>query len=303
MKLLITPALSLNEEEKRILREKHEVFFLDTELVPVSELNLDFSLGDIEGIVCNHFFLYNDIVLLPKLKVIQLTSVGLDRIPLKRIKERNISVYNAGSVYAIPMAEWAVCKILEMYKCSGFFYDRQKQHIWEKNRQIRELNNTTAVIVGCGNVGRKIAERLKPFGVTIIGVDIIDTVSGSFDKWYHISEIEKALCLADTIILTLPLTEQTRHIMDDQKLSAIREGATLINVSRGAVIDQIALEKHLKSGHLGGAALDVFETEPLPESCGLWSMDNVIITPHNSFVGNGNRERLFSLICNNLSAR
>lgn len=120
-----------------------------------------------------------------------------------------------------------------------------------------------------------------------------------FDKIYPISELRAAASEGDIIIFCLPLTKETEHIADGEIFSAMKDGTVIVNISRGGIIDTEALISELKSGRLR-AALDVFEQEPLPADSELWALPNVVITPHNSFVGEGNRERLFALITENL---
>ncbi len=301
MKLLITPAIRLNERQRQILEKKHELFFLEDERIPITEQKIDFIPQEIEGIVCNFFFMYNSCDALPNLKFIQLTSVGLDRVPLEKIKKRGIMLHSAGSVYAVPMAEWAVGKVLEIYKFSNFFRERQKEKKWEKNRDIKELAGNTALILGFGNVGKNIAKRLKAFGVNIWAVDVQTDKSGLSDLYYDISALEDIVGNADVIFVTLPLTDETFHIIGKKIISRMKEDVVLINVARGAVIEETALIQALKDGRFLGVALDVFEREPLEEMSELWNYDRVILTPHNSFVGNGNDNRIFSLLETNLN--
>lgn len=280
--------------------QKNKLFFLEDERIPLSQQKLDFDPAVIEGIVCNFFFLHNSVEALPNLRFVQVTSAGLDRIPVKELAARRTKVFNAGATYAIPMAEWVVCKILELYKSSRFFHQNQVEHRWEKNRGILELSGSTAAIIGFGNVGRNIAQRLRAFDVNICAVDVVEDSSGLCDEWYHISNMTDAIRRADVVVLTLPLLESTYHIMDETALSAMKQTAILVNVARGKLVDEKALEAHLENGKFMGVALDVFEEEPLSQTSPLWDIDRVIITPHNSFVGNGNQERLFNLLVSNI---
>lgn len=302
MNLLITPAISLTEEQKAILCENHTLFFIEDERVPLSEQQLSFDPAEIEGIVCNFFFLHNSLSALPNLRFIQLTSVGLDRVPESDIREKNIALFTAGSIYAVPIAEWAVGKILEILKCSTFFYDNQKLCKWEKNRNLRELSGMNALIFGFGNIGKNIAKRLRAFDVNIYAVDIPGVDTSLCDNFYTPDEAQVALSTADIVILCLPLTEKTRGFMNKEKFSSMKQGALLLNAARGALIDEVALKEALESGHLYAAALDAFDPEPIPEDSMLWKLPNTLITPHNSFVGNGNSQRLFNLILKNLNA-
>jgi len=128
--------------------------------------------SDINCIVCNAFFQFNDIAKFDNLKFIQITSVGYDRIPFKYIKEKNIKLFNAENVYSIPISEWVLLKILEIYKKSKMFYESQKQHKWEKQQDLLELTDKNALIKGFGSIGKKIAKRIKPLGVKVIAIEI-----------------------------------------------------------------------------------------------------------------------------------
>lgn len=292
--------MNLNSRQQALLAEKHNLFFLDDERIPLKDQQLRFDPAQIEGIVCNFFFLHNDVEALPRLRHVQMTSVGLDRVPVEELKKRNIRLFTAGATYALPMAEWAVGKILELYKRSGFFARNQQDHVWEKNRDIRELSGATAAVIGFGNVGRGIAKRLRAFDVSILAVDVVEDSSGLSDGWYPVSRMGEALHKADIVVLTLPLLDTTYHILNDAMLTKMKDDAVLVNVARGPLIDEQALIDHLNRGRFRGVALDVFETEPLDRASPLWACDRAILTPHNSFVSTGNQERLFELLLRNL---
>ena len=122
------------------------------------------------------------------------------------------------------------------------------------------------------------------------------------EKMYHISRLREVLPHSDVVVLTLPLTEQTHHLFSKDAFGMMKPGAILVNIARGGVVDIAALVEALDS-HLGGAVLDVFEEEPLNENSPLWDRENVIATPHNSFVGDGNQSRLASVIFKNLGEK
>lgn len=301
MKLLITPALTLSDAQKEQLSAHHELYFINDERLPLCETALSFSPDEIEGIVCNLFFVNNPLSSLPNLKFIQLTSAGLDRVPLDEIRQKGIALYNAGATYATPMAEWALARILDMAKNTAFFNDRQQEHAWVKHRHIRELDGMTAAVVGFGHVGKAVAKRLRAFGVSVTAVDIVKGDDSLFDDYCDIAHLDDALSAADIVVLTLPLTDGTRGLMNKARFDAMKQDAMLVNIARGAIIDEDALINALRDGKLYGAALDVFVNEPLPADHPLWSCDRVLLSPHNSFVGNGNTRRLTALVENNLN--
>ncbi|MED3689586.1 NAD(P)-dependent oxidoreductase [Peribacillus butanolivorans] len=296
MKLLLTGAFKYSEEQINILKLLgYEIIFVQDERVP-----LQIDVSDIDAVVCNGLFLYNDINKFKNLKFIQLTSAGLDRVPLNYINEHGISLFSAKGVYSIPMAEWAVLKILEIYKKSRQFYLAQHDHKWEKQRDLLELTDKTAAIIGFGDVGTEIAKRLKVFGVNVIGVGRRQIESQLIDEYYMINDIDEVLKKSDIVIFTLPLTEETFHLIDSNRIKRMKSQSVLINVSRGGVIDEGALIRALKLGKFMGVALDVFETEPLQEGNLLWELERVIITPHNSFVSDKVNDRLYELLVKNL---
>ena len=309
--LLLTGAFAWTPEEIREL----ESFGFRAAFIQDERCSIDGDLSDLAGldhldvaafeaVVCNGLFLHNDIRRFESLRFIQLTSAGLDRVPLDYIREKGIRLSNVGDAYATPMAEWALMVTLELLKQAQRFHRQQDERRWEKLRDIGELAGMTACIVGMGNVGRRIAGRLKAFEVTVIGVTRTGQAPSSdcrlADRWASMNELDEVLPESDLIFLALPLTDETRHLMDARRLARVKPGALLINAARGALLDEQALSEALQSGLLGGAALDVFEKEPLPADSPLWTMENVIVTPHISFVSQKNHARLFRLIRDNL---
>lgn len=252
----------------------------------------------VEGVICNGLFLGRPIQKFTNLRYIQLTSAGYDRVDLDYVNAHGIEIHNARGVYSIPMAEFAVSGVLQLYKQAAFFRENQKRHLWEKHRGLLELAGKKVLIVGCGSVGNECAKRFAAFDCEIIGVDLYPREDSLYSVMLPLEELDNALSKADVIILTLPLTEQTKHLINDNRLSLLKNSAILVNIARGAIIDTEALINHIDS--LGGAVLDVFEEEPLSKDNPIWDKENVILTPHNSFVGEGNGERLNSVILSNL---
>lgn len=297
MELLLTGAYKFNENQiEEIKKLGYNLTFIQDERLPIS-----IEVEKIEAVVCNGLFLYNDIRKFTNLKHIQLTSAGLDRVPLDYIKEKKINLYNAKGVYSIPMAEWAVLKILEIYKSSNFFRVNQENKIWQKKRDLLELTDKVVTIVGCGSVGLEVAKRLKGFGTRIYGVGRRKIESPYIDESFILSELDDVLRKSDIVILSIALTEQTKYLFDKQRLECMKDNAVLVNISRGAVIKEDDLEELIDSGKFMGVALDVMEHEPLSLESKLWNNERVIITPHNSFVSDKTSERLFEVIKKNLS--
>lgn len=295
MNILVTGAWKCTEEDlNTIAAMGHQVVFMqqEREALPVEP-------AWVEGMICNGLFLHHDMGLFPNLRFIQLTSAGFDRVPMDEVNRRGIRICNARGVYGIPMAEFAVSGVLQLYKQSRYFTENQKSHGWNKHRGLAELWGKQVAIVGCGNIGQECAKRFAAFDCRVVGVDIFEGELPNISKIYHISRLPEVLPNSDVVVLTLPLTEQTKHLFGADTFAAMKLGAVIVNIARGGVVDTQALIHALQT-RLGGAVLDVFEEEPLNPENPLWDMDNAIVTPHNSFVGEGNSQRLADVILSNL---
>lgn len=295
--VLLTGSYQYTEEQIHMIEKLGwKVTFVKNELEPIGV-----SADQFDAVVCNGLFLHNDIAEFKKLKLVQATSVGVERLPIEYMEKHHIMYYNAKGVYSIPMAEWAVMSILQIYKNVYGFFRKQQEHRWEKDRSLMELTGKKVCIIGYGEVGRETAKRLAAFGTEITAVNRSQVAeNGVISRWLPLSRIDEALSDADVVILCIALTEETKGLLNTDRLQRMKQGSLLVNVARGALIDEKALIRCLKEKKLRGAALDVFETEPLPEESELWEMPGVIISPHNSFVGDQIRERMFDLICENL---
>jgi phosphoglycerate dehydrogenase-like enzyme len=296
LKLLVTGAFNCTEEQLNSLTALgNEIVFMQNE-----KDELPCAYAQVEGVICNGLFLYHDIRKFTGLRFIQLTSAGFDRVPMDYVSTHGIKIFNARGVYSVPMAEYAVSGVLQLYKQSKFFYRNQVSHKWEKHREVIELYGKIVCVVGCGNVGTECAKRFNAFGCKVIGVDLYPREDEAYQTIYPLTELDEALGLSDVVVLTLPLTDKTRNLMNAERFGKMKNKSVLVNIARGAVVDENALLQNLDQ-KLYGAVLDVFGEEPLLEQSPLWEKENVIITPHNSFVGNGNAERLYEVILKNLS--
>ena len=189
----------------------------------------------------------------------QSNSMGVDLI-LDRAGHRDFTLTSARGVYDVEIAQHAVALALMLVRRLHLFRDAQHRAAWERTA-LDDLTNLDALILGWGGVGRTIAKLLEPFGARIH--------AGRSDGAYSFD--------VNLLILALPLTRRTRHLVGAKELAALRNGAFVVNVGRGETLDTTAL---LAATHLGGAALDVFEDEPLPPEHPLWSRKDIVITPH-----------------------
>ena len=298
MNILITGAFRLEPwQTERIAALGHTVYFLQNEKDP-----LPIPCDKVEGVICNGLFLHHPIEKFSALSYVQLTSAGYDRMPMDYAAEKGITVYNARGVYSIPMAEFALSSVLSVYKQADHFRAAQNAHRWDKHRGLRELFGKRVCIVGCGNVGTEVAKRFGAMGCEIIGVDAYPREDEHYTAMLPVAALDTALMTADVVILTLPLVPDTHHLMGRDQLALLPEGCVLVNIARGGVMDTEALIEMLGARTDLTAILDVFEEEPLPDNSPLWEMANAVLTPHNSFVGEGNSRRLWQVILTNLQS-
>ncbi len=284
MHLLITGAWQDAQKHFPELEAQHEIVFMQQEREA-----LPCAPEWVEGLVCNGLFLYHPIESFPNLRFIQLTSAGFDRVPMDKVREKGIEIHNARGVYSVPMAEFAVAGVLAFYKGLFPFRQQQARHIWQKNRALRELAGKHVLIVGCGDVGKTCAQRFQAFGTLVTGVNrSVKTIDG-FDRVVGLDTLEQELETADVVVLTIALSPETVGLV---KASRLKPEAVLVNISRGPIADLKGLACE--------AVLDVFDEEPLEPDSPLWDAENVLITPHNSFVGEGNASRLSDLILKKL---
>lgn len=292
MKTLVTGALQATSEEiKKLENMGLEITVHRDERETVA------NPEQYEAAICNGLFLYNGIEKFKNLRYIQLTSAGTDRVPMDYVSEHGIELHNATGVYSAPMAEWTIMRLLELYKNAGRLF---KNRSWVKDRTWRELGGKTACILGFGSNGREIAKRLKAFDVNVLVVNRTKKESPFVDEFYPLDKLNEVLAKSDIVIVAIALTDETRKIMNAERFAAMKDGAVFINAARGALVDEAALIEALGE-KLYGAALDVFEVEPLPDDSPLWQIENLLISPHNSFVGENNHARLMSVVMKNIA--
>ena len=295
MNLLITGAWQQAKEYIcEIERQGHTVAFLQFE-----QENLPCDYEWVEGVVCNGLFLYHDIEKFTNLKYIQIISAGYDRVPMDYVRTHGIKINNARGVYRVPMAEYVLGNVLYLYRQAAAFAGSQKLHQWQKRTGLLELFEKNVCIVGCGSIGTECAKRFEAFGCHVTGVATKARMEEHYEKIVGIEDLGEALANTDIVVLALPLMESTKGLMNAEMFAKMKQGAILVNVARGPIVDEEALIGALEE-KLGGAVLDVFTEEPLKENSPLWDMDHVIVTPHNSFVGEGNGKRLADVIMKGL---
>jgi phosphoglycerate dehydrogenase-like enzyme len=294
LKALITYKYK-DEEFKNLENLGHKIIFKD-------ERDLSFSdeIKDVDLLVCFNPFDKIDISKFNNLKWIQLLSAGINQVPVDKVLNQGIILTNNRGGYSIPIAEWIVLKILEMYKNSREFYHKQNKKIWKADTSILELYDKTVGFIGTGSIAQETAKRLEAFGVNIIGINSSGKDAKYFHQCFRIDTIEEVIAKCDVLIIAAPYTEKTHHLINEKIFDKMKDETYLVNIARGSIIEEKALIKNLKSGKVKKAALDVFEVEPLPKDNTLWELDNVIISPHNSWASEMNGRRRYEIAYKNM---
>lgn len=294
MKTLITHSLKLTEAQKSQLAALGLEITYQQDTAPVAQPE------QFELVVCYDLFSSNDLSKFSSLKYIQLTSVGVDHLPLVEIERRGILLRNARGVASVPIAEFVLGGVLQIYKKNRQFWQNQQQHQWKRLHGIQELAGKQVCIVGAGSIGCELAKRFAAFDARVIGVNPSPVRSPWFAEVWPPERLAEALGQADIVALSLPLRPETQHLFNAERLAQLKPGALLVNVARGPIVDEQALLASLQSGHLQGAVLDVFEQEPLPAASPLWDLPSVVLTPHNAFLSEGKDARLFEIVQQNV---
>ena len=277
-----------------------EAFGYDIKVVKEQDLIYSEDLAEVEVLICYDPFKTLEIEKMKKLKWIQLSSIGIDQLPVEYVKNTSITVTNNKGGYSIPMGEWIVLKALELFKNSKGLYENQVSRKWKMDTSILELYGKTIGFIGTGTIAEEAAKRFQGFGVNILGVNTNGRDVEFFNKCYAMSDLNEMLRLCDVVVGTIPYTKATHHLINEDRFKEMKHGSFFINVARGSIVDEVSLIKNLGNGKLAGAALDVYEEEPLKENNPLWDLNNVILTSHNSWISEMRNERRFSLIYNNM---
>ena len=240
----------------------------------------------------------------PKLWWLQASMAGAGEIVERAgLKETDVIVTTASGVYSDPLAEFVMMALLAHVKDLDRLQRDKEARLFEQ-RPVDTLRGKTLCLVGIGSIGRAVAERARPFGMRVLGVKRTvrenDPAYGYADELRATRDLHEALGEADYVAVTLPLTPETDRLLDEAAIRAMKPGAYFVNVGRGQVVDEGALVEALREGHLSGAALDVFEVEPLPEESPLWEMENVILSPHSTDIVPDINDLQTDLFCENL---
>lgn len=218
-----------------------------------------------------------------RLKWLQLNAAGADNHCRPGVLRPGTILTNATGAYGLAISEHLLGMTLMLLKRLDQYYDNQKEQLWKDEGTVSTVYGSTTVVLGLGDIGSEYAARMRALGSYVIGIrrtpgpkpDCVDEIC-------TVEQLDEVLPRADFAAMALPNTPQTYHIMDERRLRMMKRGAILVNAGRGTAIDQDALCRVLREGHLGGCGVDVTDPEPLPADHPLWSAPRMLITPHIS---------------------
>ncbi len=241
----------------------------------------------------------------PQLRWLQLVSAGLDHAVYQPSKQRGVRISTAAGTNAEPVALNALAGLLMLARDFPHWQQARQARTWapiDDTRLPRDLQGQIAVIVGVGHIGTRIARALQALGLRTIGLRRTPRPAAFFDEVRGLPALDGLLPTCDWLVLACPLDAQTRGLVNAQRLALMPRGAGLVNIARGEIVEEAALVEALASGHLLGAYLDVFAKEPLPPESPLWTLPNLLMTPHSASASLGTRQRGAQLFLRNLRA-
>jgi phosphoglycerate dehydrogenase-like enzyme len=223
-----------------------------------------------------------------KLRWVQSASAGVASLLYPEMMASDVAITNSAVIMGDPIAEQAIAGIFYFVRNLDVAVDQQRRAEWNKApfvddaSMVRELSECRALIVGMRGIGSAVARRLTALGCTCTGLrrKADQPLPAGFDRAGTLDQIDRELPDADIVVLATPLTPLTKGVLSASRIDCLKRGAIVVNVARGALLDQDALIRNLAAGRLRGAVLDVFDEEPLPVTSPLWGMRNVLITPH-----------------------
>jgi phosphoglycerate dehydrogenase-like enzyme len=265
------------------------------------------AMSTLDGVVGGGFCSPEFLRVGSRLRWLQVTSAGVDDCAylIEMKAAMGLVLTNMRTTHAPNIADHAFALLLTLTRNMHAYHNLQRDAQWKRasNTRARELQGGTAVVVGLGGIGTQIARRAFGFGMTVLAVDPKDIEKPSYvSTLIKPQELDEALRQADVVFIAAPLTPETQNLFDSRRFTIVKQGALLINVSRGKIVNTTALMDALESGQLSGAGLDVVDPEPLPPEHPLWGMPNVVLTPHMANESPGTRARQSVILEHNLRA-
>lgn len=279
MNLLIV--LTLPEAVRHVYRDRLRAAFPDIQIDLVDHHSKAGELAEkADAILAFGVMLSEEIFARAKrLRWVQALGSGVDGIVDQPSFRDTILVTNMRGLHGAPCAESALCSMLALARALPRVIDNQRAQRWERF-PMRLLDGKRVVMLGVGVIAEALAPRCKAMGMTTIGVTSAPRAIAGFDEVWPRTRLDEAIATADYLVLLTPYTKENHHLISSPQLKAMKRSAFLINIARGGVVDEDALVDALENQDISGAALDVFAVEPLPAGHALWSLPNVLVTPH-----------------------
>lgn len=275
MKILV--ALPLNERQKEKLEQnfRHQefVYCLPDQLTEEILSDVEVILGNVPPRLLAHA---------GKLRWLQLNNAGTEGYCDGALPE-DVLLTNATGAYGLAISEHMVGMLFELQKNLNLYSRNQREHVWKSEGHVRIIEGSRVLVIGLGDIGTAFAQKMKGLGCRTVGIKRREARKPEgVDDLYTLERLERQLPLADIVALCLPGNQDTRHMLNEERIGMLKNNAVVLNVGRGMTLDTEALTRALKEGRIAGACLDVTDPEPLPSDHPLWDMENVILTPHVS---------------------
>jgi phosphoglycerate dehydrogenase-like enzyme len=234
-----------------------------------------------------------------ELQWLHVFNAGVDHPVFAAFRDRGVRLSTSSGSSATPIAHTVIMQLLNLVRDSPRWWREQQTREWQQ-RDVADVEGRLVGVVGMGAIGREVARLAVTLGMRVIGIRRSPTGDEPCETW-PVSRLDELLGMVDDLVLAAPLTADTHGLLDARRIGLLPAGAHVVNVGRGELIDEPALVEALRGGHLGGAALDVFATEPLPADSPLWALPNVIVTPHSAGSTELSRHRASLMFVANLA--
>ena len=297
-----------NDLYKHLIDEAYydQILFLSNEECDRNAEGRD--LSEIEGCILQPFYINKSFLdRIPNLKFAQATSAGYDRVDVGELKRRGIPLLNTRGVMSISIAEDVFSKILFFSRRIRHVEEMKKRHQWDMFGQDQwmctcydDLYGKNIGIMGYGSIGHEIAKRAEAFGMNVLVYDIAKPDDAKITEYFAPERLDEFYGRCDYLVVSLPLLDSTRHILNASVFEKMKSSAVLINVARGPLVNTEDLITALKAGEIAGAALDVYEEEPLPADSPLWDVDNLFMSSHKAGMGDTWKGFIGALIMRNI---
>lgn len=275
MKILVTLPLDERQKNRLEMNFKHQefVYCLAEDVTKEVIRDAEVILGNLDPA----FLQYAE-----ELKWLQLNNAGTEGF-CDGALPKGVMLTNATGAYGLAISEHMIGVLFELQKKLNLYEKNQREHLWKKEGHVQVIEGSRVLVIGLGDIGTAFARKMKALGCRTTGIKRREgRKPEGVDDLYTLECLDRELPKADIVALSLPGNEDTRHILNEERIALLKKNAVVINVGRGITVDTEALTRALQEGRIAGACLDVTDPEPLPPEHPLWEMENVILTPHVS---------------------